>query len=302
MGETHRRYTLAGIIIALMTLLAFVLSGALQSRVLADPAGIKYKGVGSCGGKGCHSEDVKTPKPLNAIAHDENSIWEKFDLHARAHTDSISKIKSKVKGLFNDRSKAIAQKLGIADASTSPRCLNCHALSGFSNGASKSRILLNYAVDLVPGEMANNKFKISHGVSCDGCHGPAEKYLGPHQTVGWTQQQRVAIGGDNLFNQTGLYDTKNLRMRANACVSCHLKIDADLIQANHPEPIFELDSYCHGAWMHWRPLGDYFGAKAWMMGQFVSMREAALQLSERIKAGDKVAAGLVLDSYKQLAA
>ncbi len=89
-------------------------------------------------------------------------------------------------------------------------------------------------------------------------------------------------------------------MRANLCVSCHLKIDPEMVKAGHPEPTFELDTMSHGKWMHWRPNGNYFGVKAWAMGQFVSVREAALQLAERVKG--KADAELISGGYKQLAA
>src|SRR5579862_2592749 len=299
MSGRTRSFTFAAISIGMIAVL-YSLSQALTGFAHADPKGIKFLGVGSCGGKGCHSEEQKIPKPLNDIAHDESTIWERLDYHARAFQDSITKNRLKIKGLLNEKSKSIVKKLGIADATTSERCTSCHALSGFSNGESKSRIKLDFAKDINPEDIAKQRFKPTDGVSCDGCHGPSQAYLTPHQTKGWTQQQRVAIGGDKLYDTLGLYDTKNLRMRANMCVSCHLKIEADLIQAGHPELPFELDSFCHGAWMHWRPQGDYFGVKAWAMGQFVCMREAALQLSDRVKG--KASPGLILDSYKQLAA
>src|SRR6185369_5193094 len=118
--------------------------------------------------------------------------------------------------------------------------LSCHALSGFTNGDSKGRKLLNAPNDFVTGVPA-----LKQGVSCDACHGPAEKYLEPHVTKGWTAKQRAALGSEKLYDQLGLYDTKNLKMRANMCVSCHLKIDAELINAAHPELPFELDTFQH---------------------------------------------------------
>jgi len=77
-----------------------------------------------------------------------------------------------------------------------------------------------------------------------------------------------------------------------------LRIDPEMVAAGHPEPTFELDSMSHGKWMHWRPNGDYFGVKAWAMGQFTCVREAALQLAERIKG--KVDAKLITGAYNQM--
>ena len=43
---------------------------------------------------------------------------------------------------------------------------------------------------------------------------PSGNFVTPHQTKGWTQTQRKSMPGDKLFDTTGLYDTKNLMMRA----------------------------------------------------------------------------------------
>ena len=64
------------------------------------------------------------------------------------------------------------------------------------------------------------------------------------------------------------------------------------------EPTFELDSMSHGKWMHWRPNGGYFGVKAWAMGQGACVREAALQLAERVK--DKADAELIAIVQKEV--
>lgn len=263
----------------------------------ADPTGIKFKGAGSCGGGTCHGRDINPNKKADDkdFSHDEKSIWEKQDRHSEEYQKTIKK------GLTSKESLKIAAKLKIPDVTKSKRCLDCHGLSGFSNGETKSRITLNYDVDMEDGELQKSNFKPTDGVSCDGCHGPSAKYDPPHRNPppGWTQAERVK-GSDNLYNNWGLYDTKNLKFRANQCVSCHLKIAPDMIAAGHPELPFELDSMSHGKWMHWRPSGDYFGVKAWAMGQFVCMREAALQLAERVTG--KADAELIGNSYKQLAA
>lgn len=260
----------------------------------ADPNGIKVTGTGSCNAAACHGANRPMPPP---IGHNESTIWDKFDLHSRAHTTKNNRT-----GLVNNLSKKIAQNLNIQNPEQSDRCLSCHALSGFSNGDSKGRTVLNIARDVVAADVANKKFQLKHGVSCDACHGPAESYLAPHVAAGWTDGQRKKLGSEKLYDQFGLYDTKNLKMRANMCVSCHLQIDTELLNASHPELPFELDTFQHGDWMHWKSEGNFTGVKMWAMGQFVSVREAALQLVERVKAGEKVNAGLKLDSYKQLVA
>ena len=68
-------------------------------------------------------------------------------------------------------------------------------------------------MDVKP-ELRGPKFDITEGVHCDGCHGPAEKWLEPHAEKGWTHEQSVKLG---------MYDTKNFLLRAEKCVSCHLR-------------------------------------------------------------------------------
>src|SRR5438876_8378549 len=81
-----------------------------------------------------------------------------------------------------------------------------------------------------------------------------------------------------------MYDTKNLLLRADKCVSCHLQIDADMVSAGHPDLLaFELDTFSRQMPPHWRPGGAWFGPRAWATGQVISLREAAKQLADRAK-------------------
>jgi len=214
----------------------------------AQPAP-KYTGSASCGASNCHgSTKPKADYPkLN-----ENIVWQQKERHAKAYeTLTNEKLKSGVKP------SAIAKKLNIAKAETSDRCLVCHA------------------VDVKP-ELRGPKFDISDGVHCDGCHGPAEKWLEPHAGKGWTHEQSVKLG---------MYDTKNLLLRADKCVSCHLQIEADMVAAGHPDLLaFELDTFSLQMPPHWRDKGTWFGARAWATGQVVSLREAAKQVADRAKA------------------
>lgn len=312
MSETSRIRTLAAVLVAGLAALAFSLSGMLDgfaspfnSVVHADPKGIKYLGVGSCGGNGCHNQEIKGNKKASDtdIGHDEMQVWERSDMHSRAFLDNISKNKNKAKGLSGVKSKEIVTALKIqGEATASVRCTVCHTLSGFSNAESKARIPLDYAKDVSADDIKTEKFKPAHGVTCDNCHGPSEKYLQPHATKGWIATQRAAMPSDALFNATGFYDTKNLQLRSNLCVSCHLKIDSELLAAGHPEPAFELDSYCQSGWIHWRPQPAFSGAKVWAMGQFACLRESAIQLADRVTANPKVDPKLVHASYQKLAA
>jgi hypothetical protein len=233
--------------------IAFVLapeSPAPSAPAAEAQASLKFTGTASCGASNCHgSTKPKADYPkLN-----ENIVWQQKERHAKAYeTLTNEKLKSGV------RPSAIAKKLNIAKAETSDRCLVCHAVN-------------------VKPEQRGPKFDISDGVHCEGCHGPAEKYLEPHAGKGWTHEQSVKIG---------MYDTKNLFMRADKCVSCHLQIEADMVAAGHPDLLaFELDTFSLQMPPHWRDKGTWFGARAWATGQVVSLREAAKQVADRAKAG-----------------
>jgi hypothetical protein len=152
----------------------------------------------------------------------------------------------------------MAKAMGIADATKSDKCLVCHAVN-------------------VPANLRGPKFDITEGVGCDGCHGPAEKWLEPHAEKGWTHEKSVAVG---------MYDTKNMLLRAERCVACHLQIEADMVKAGHPDLLaFELATFSSNMPPHWRDKGAFADSRVWATGQAISLREAAHQLANRAKAG-----------------
>ncbi len=151
----------------------------------------------------------------------------------------------------------IAKALSLAKAETSERCLACHAVNA-------------------PASLRGPKFDITEGVHCDGCHGPAEKWLEPHAEKGWTHEKSV---------QLGMYDTKSLLLRAEKCVACHLQIEADMVTAGHPETLtIELDTFSENMPPHWGTKGTWTRTRIWGLGQVISLRESAKQVGARAKA------------------
>jgi Cytochrome c554 and c-prime len=208
----------------------------------------KYTGAGSCAASNCHGN---TKPKADYPKLNENISWLQKEKHAKAYeTLTNERLKSGVKP------SRIAKALNIAKAEASDRCLTCHAVN-------------------VKPELRGPKFDITDGVHCDGCHGPAEKWLEPHAATGWTHEQSVKLG---------MYDTKSLLLRAEKCVSCHLQIDADMVNAGHPDLLaFELDTFSREMPPHWRDRGTWFGPRAWATGQVISLREAAKQVADRAK-------------------
>ncbi len=206
----------------------------------------KYMGTFTCASSKCHGDPkgrAEYPK-LN-----EYTVWSQGGKHFKSFAtltnESLKSGKSPSK---------IAKNLNIAQPETSDRCLACHALN-------------------VKAELRGTRFNIAEGVQCESCHGPSEKWLEGHRKKDWKHQQSV---------QVGMYDTMNLLLRADKCVSCHLAIDADMVAAGHPDLFaFELNTFSVSMPTHWQDRGGSFGTREWAVGQTVALREAMKQLAQR---------------------
>jgi hypothetical protein len=154
--------------------------------------------------------------------------------------------------LTTARAKQIADALQIQDATADARCTVCHA-----------------PLHEVPENLRGDDFKISEGVSCESCHGSAENWLRSHTRHDYTRADRTAAG---------MRELENLYVRANTCVACHQNVDADILNARHPELIFELDGQSVAEPKHWNAEKNGNGAQAWLVGQAVALREMSWQL------------------------
>ena len=269
-ARPNRKVAMAVTGMALTTLLVLamlVAANCLVRTVRADPSGIKYTGVASC--SQCHGDDYDKTKPEDKKSK-EVEIWKSMDPHSKTFEQ-----------LTSEMGQSIAAKMKIADAKTNQSCVSCHALSGMSTMGRVVR------VNLDP-QMIHNDNQIGDGVSCGACHGPSGNdkkrgYLIPHKGVGWTEKQRQAGGAIKLFDDFGMYDTKDMKLRANLCYSCHMIVDPDLIAAAHPHRPFESNVL----YTRYRKLAHFAGdkdefseSKLWAVGQIISLREAADDMSE----------------------
>jgi hypothetical protein len=257
-----------GAVLGAVVIAAVVIGGTRRSTPLAPDTvhaqgNYKYTGAASCAASNCHGS---TKPKADFPKLNENVVWFQKDKHAKAYaTLTNEKLKSGVSPA------KIATNLKIAKATESSKCLVCHA------------------VDVKP-ELRGPKFDITEGVHCDGCHGPAEKWLEPHAEKGWTHEQSVKVG---------MYDTKNFLLRAEKCVSCHLAIDADMVAAGHPDLLaFELDTFSATMPPHWRDKGTWASTRTWSTGQVISLREAAKQLGDR--ASGNASAALLNDALAKV--
>ncbi len=170
-----------------------------------------YLGATSCSGSACHGST--TPRNKLRIAQNEFYTWSQKDDHAKAY-----------EVLTKPDSKIIAKNLKLAKPEESERCLVCHAMR-------------------VSPESQGTLYDLTEGVSCESCHGPAEKWLGAHIRKDFDRQKGTAVG---------MYNTKNLVKRAQKCLECHGGMEGkvvvhELIGAGHPRLSFEMDNYTHAS-------------------------------------------------------
>jgi hypothetical protein len=226
----------------------------------------KTLGVVSCASSLCHGS-ITEWRGSNVL-QTEYVTWLRVDKHAGA-----------ARLLLNPLSKKIAQNLGLqAPADQSKICLDCHAHN--------------------PGmELRGARFKAADGVTCEGCHGPSERWIAGHTAPGRTHAENVSAG---------LYPTDRPVERARLCLSCHFG-NADrfvthrLMGAGHPRLSFELETFSHLGPSHFRVDRDYEarkgkwnGAKVWAIGQALAVAEAMKILTSPTRGRDGLFPELVL--------
>ena len=210
----------------------------------------KHLGVATCASSVCHGS--VTPSTGHDVRLDEFVTWSHEDKHAQAYL-----------ALTNEKGRAIAAKLGIADARTEKLCLDCHS-------------------DNVPPAQRGVGFTLSDGVSCEACHGGAQPWLTSHASRGTSYRDNTA---------RGMYPTADLRERAVLCLSCHLGNEDKfathrVMGAGHPRLSFELDTFLALQPPHYQADPDYQQRKptysriqVWAYGQLAAVQQQ-LQLMQ----------------------
>lgn len=206
----------------------------------------KHMGVSTCSSTVCHGS-TKSNSNYN-VQLNEYITWSHQDTHAKAYSV-----------LMNERSRSIAAKMGIGDASKAKICLDCHS-------------------DNVGPEMRGKEFNITDGIGCEACHGGAEKWIETHTSQKTTYEQNL---------ERGMYPTANVQQRAALCQSCHVG-NADkfathrIMGAGHPRLSFELDTFLALMPAHHQIDKDYAQRKptysrtaVWAYGQLEAARAQA---------------------------
>jgi len=167
-----------------------------------------HLGVASCAGSTCHGRS----EPTGAIVRqDEMMRWQDESSPSGAHSRAF-------RVLSEPRGRAIAQRLGLASATSAPMCLGCHAEPAGPRGP---------------------RFQQSDGVGCESCHGPASGWLETHKT-----------GNHAASLAAGLVPLEQPKRRAALCLDCHFGsdrpgqfVDHRIMAAGHPRVSFELDLF-----------------------------------------------------------
>lgn len=237
-----------------------------------DPAPLPYQskdtslGTVTCANSLCHGSIH--PWHESVVLQNEYVTWSRLDKHARAY-----------RVLHNELSRDIVRRLGLpTPAHETPLCLDCHTHN-------------------VPEAQRGERFELSDGVTCEACHGPAERWIQSHVEPG-------ASHADNLAQ--GLYPTSSATDRAKLCLSCHWGnedkfVNHRLMGAGHPRMSFELETFTAIAPAHFRVDADYLarkpavdGVKVWAIGQALAVQEMMALLADPRRGRDGLFPELVL--------
>lgn len=237
---------------ALLTLFStfvFVSSASAQQN-LPRFDGATHLGVASCAGP-CHARQSALGVAAGAAMRgSEIVVWQDQDTARGRHAQAYNV-------LTQPRGREIARKLGIGAPERSGECLSCHA-------------------DSTPAGKRGDRFQLSDGVTCESCHGGAEKWLNSHYAPDATHARNIA---------NGMFPTDNIEARARLCASCHVGAAAPdqfvthrIMGAGHPRLSFEVELFT-SLQMHHVEDQDYAArkplqnrARVWAVGQAVAMR------------------------------
>lgn len=219
-----------------------------------------YRGSPSCGNQSCHGQSSSHP------VGGEHQIWIEQDPHAKA-----------LGVLHNEDSARIVQALRMNDPSRPKHayedqsCLGCHAMS----------------YSLTTTDVKIKKIKLTEAVSCEACHGPAERWLAEHYLSSWT-----ARSNEEKRKSFGFISTKDPGTRIDQCAACHIgsagrEVNHDLIAAGHPRLAFEYTRFHYAPQYgkHWmeRESNPEFEIRAWFIGQVSAMRTVVALLHARLE-------------------
>lgn len=184
----------------------------------------RFLGSASCSSAGCHGAAIDGHAPWQSAA----TVWAFRDPHTGAHDVLRDPLAEHIVNVLAARRPDLPR----VPAREHRSCIGCHA-----TGQGVAR---------------------AEGVSCESCHGPAERWVVAHTLPGWRTPG----------NDLGLVDLADPFTCASTCAECHVggvptadglprDVSHDLVAAGHPRLAFELRSAKRAEPPHWR---DRFAA------------------------------------------
>jgi hypothetical protein len=244
--------------------LVFAMYADADAQVLPAHSQDQTLGVVSCASSLCHGSIA--PWNASPVAQNEYVVWSRLDKHARAYNV-----------LLNAQSRRMAEKLALAQpAHQSAICLDCHTHNSRSSG---------------------ERHKVTDGVACEACHGPAQRWIARHTEPQANHQRNL---------EDGLYPVEQPLQRAQLCLSCHLGakdkvVTHRIMAAGHPRLNFELNTFTSLQPAHYKADADYLQRKgladdvqAWAMGQAVAVSTQMDLLMDPVRGRDGVFPELTL--------
>ena len=239
-------------------------------RAAFDPMVSSYKMISAsgCNASGCHGAGQAASGKFRRI---EYHVWldQGNGTHFRAFKSlSGERAESMVKILYPKKPNAAEQS----------ECLACHAMD-------------------VDEKLRTPAYEIEDGVTCEACHGRAEKWLSPHQF-----QESWRARSPDERKQLGFYDLITPVHRAERCLKCHLgtaeeEVTHAMLAAGHPPLTFELVHDLKLVPVHWEEdaaayldsnEGGWFTARLWAVGQAVTLRESMYRLRHWVKESNTI--------------
>jgi mono/diheme cytochrome c family protein len=226
-----------------------------EDAKVSPPAGGSLSAVhcvGCHGGKNTPAyaeyEKDKKLRPTEFVMLDEYQTWATKDLHSQAYINIVPKF-------VDGRSVNLAAQIQVVlkphrershpgtryEVDKAAECLTCHASElATGRGLKLSEKNLEY-------------FQTEYGVSCEACHGYAERWFAAH-IRGETWRKVPAKEKEDL----GQVDLRNPARRAEKCASCHIGNKAEgkfvtheMYAAGHPPlPPFEVVTFARDAPRH----------------------------------------------------
>jgi hypothetical protein len=258
----------------------------------------RYVGAGGCAAAACHGDATASETPSWKSSY---SRWiSQRDPHSFAYAVLKSDVSKRILWLLDGGRRDPQAEKEKPWSNAAPhrdnRCLTCHSITPDAHTVLPENLLAD-------------------GVSCEGCHGPADSWISSHTTLGWLaggpKRYQFVDPADDVVREgvrkptdVRMRNTKDPVSRANICVRCHVggpdrDVNHDLIAAGHPRLNFEYHAFMANLPRHWNdnrdrerlqtepqsmatPPADY-EARLWAIGQVSTARAALGLLEQRVR-------------------